>query len=185
MSMSIKADIKKAQKKVNSFNKGIMKDAANSINKTATASRRSLVNEFKKETGAKKKNIRRLLPIKRADGRNPKKLFAVISIFGKPLSLLALSTQVKKFGKGLQVKAAKQRRFIQGGFVATMPSGHKGIFKRNPGAKRLSIHELKVKANPEIFKDEGLSKKEEAKNEKILFKLFNQALIKRSRKFNL
>ncbi len=185
MSMSIKVDIKKAQKEIDRLNKRVNKDAANAINKTATASRRSIVGRLNAETGAKKKNLRKMLHIRRADGRGARpRLFAVITIKGKRLSLLALASKTEPVGDGIEATVGRINFFVKGGFKARMPNGRTGIFTRK-GKARLPIRKERIRSNPEIFIQDGYTKLEEQLNDKILAKSMRKNLIKTVRQFNL
>jgi len=67
-------------------------------------------------------------------------LEARIALDGAPVALSAYPHRQTKKGVSVAVNRAK-RSVVKGGFVATMRSGHKGIFRRR-GAGRLPISEL-------------------------------------------
>lgn len=185
MSLKITVKIAGAKRKMAQLQKKVPQELAKAINKVATASRRSMTDKFAKENGAKKKNIRKLLLITRADGRNPRKLFAIIRIFGKKLSTFVMSKKTKQTKQSVTARVAKKSLDFRKHFIATMKNGHTGIFKRAQGVKRLKIIEQTIDSNPEIFKDKRIGPEEDKKNDKLLRKLFNQNLNKLTRKFNL
>lgn len=184
MAIKIRAEVAKAKKKLARMEKKVQQELANAINVVARKSKASIAKKLSIESGAKTKNIRKLIPIKRADGRSKRKLFAVLTIIGKTLATLALSTKVKKSGAGLSFKRAKQARFLKGAFVAKLKSGHMGIYTREKGAGRLPISEQRVKSNPDVFIDDGVGKKEEKKNSVLLKADFLKRVRKIESKFN-
>jgi hypothetical protein len=54
-------------------------------------------------------------------------------------------------GKGRGVTAKTVTRIYPHAFIATMGSGHRGVFQRKQGAKRLPIFELKGASVGEVF----------------------------------
>lgn len=102
---------------------------------------------------------------------------ANIDCTGKPLALAKYSTNQVKSGVSAKVKKANKRTVIKHAFIATMKSGHKGVYWRedkqrgrvwpvgkprrvptwkspHPGEKyRLDLHELYGPPIPEIYDD--------------------------------
>jgi hypothetical protein len=63
-----------------------------------------------------------------------------LDVSGKPVSLTAYPHRQTKRGVVVEVNRGK-RTLIKGAFLATMPSGHKGVWRRE-GTSRLPIKEL-------------------------------------------
>ena len=102
---------------------------------------------------------------------------AVIDCTGKPLALAKYSVNKVKSGVSAKVKKANARKIIKHAFIATMKSGHKGVYWRedkrrgrvwpvgkprrvptwkspHPGEiYRLDLHELYGPPIPEIYND--------------------------------
>jgi hypothetical protein len=64
-------------------------------------------------------------------------LRASVIASGKPIPLIQYSA--RETAKGVSVSVLKGRKVIAGAFIATMPSGHKGVFVREPGAKHKKV----------------------------------------------
>lgn len=69
-----------------------------------------------------------------------------------PVSAFPGARQTKR---GASVAINRQRKVIKGAFVATMKSGHTGVFKRR-GSKRLAIDELFTTRIADVFRDSGM-----------------------------
>ena len=82
------------------------------------------------KVGTIKKGIR----VKRA---TKSELRATIIATGKPIPLIEYGA--RQVAKGVSVNVLKGRKVIAGAFIATMPSGHKGVFVREDGAKHKKV----------------------------------------------
>lgn len=138
----------------------------------------------KKVTGTyrlRTKDLKGYLKLRRARrGSAGSRLFAVISGTGKPFPLVKFdsrsSTAMQKQGnvpsqkgipvakrKPVHVKVKKQggRKKVQHAFFARMPSGHVGIFKRDPSGGRTArgsaaIRQLYTTGIAKMFEKEGI-----------------------------
>lgn len=63
-----------------------------------------------------------------------------LNVSGEQVPLIAYPHRQTKRGVSVEVNTGK-RTLVAGAFIATMSSGHQGVFKRR-GAARLPIHEL-------------------------------------------
>lgn len=72
--------------------------------------------------------IKANIKIKRATAGN---LRATVVASGRPIPLIQYGA--RQTGKGVTVNVQKGRKLIAGAFIATMPSGHKGVFVRGAG----------------------------------------------------
>lgn len=75
--------------------------------------------------------IKRGITVKRATMANLK---AAVIAQGRPIPLIEYSANELK-GKGVSVSVLNGRKLIKGAFIATMPSGHRGVFVREENAK--------------------------------------------------
>lgn len=82
---------------------------------------------YKLKISAIKKGIK----VERATMAN---LRAAVIAQGRPIPLIEYSANELK-GKGVSVSVLNGRKLIKGAFIATMPSGHRGVFVREENAK--------------------------------------------------
>jgi hypothetical protein len=103
----------------------------------------------------KLKDLKKVTIIKRATISKP---YAEVIVLGKPIGLIKYGgARQNKKGVGVTEKKGS-RRTIKGAFIATMPTGHKGIFIRKdvPNEKKpgLPIQELYGASASQLFGDE-------------------------------
>lgn len=101
------------------------KAVTRAINKTAQQAKTSAGREIKDQYQISTRVIGRSISIRRA-GRGV--MQAVITATGKPLPLIAF--QAKKDSRGVSVQIKGRRVVVPHAFIATMKSGHKGVFAR-------------------------------------------------------
>lgn len=115
---------------------GYAKIVVRSLNKTITGVRTDAVKEVQKEITPKAKVIRDTFILNKANYAN---LSASVESTGWPLPLIHYLARAVKMGVSFQVFKRDGRSTLRGGFIATMKSGHKGVFwrkyKDTPGYK--------------------------------------------------
>lgn len=62
---------------------------------------------------------------------------ALVVVNGRPIPLIQYSA--RQTAKGVSVSVKAGRKLISGAFIATMPSGHKGVFVRQPDARHRKV----------------------------------------------
>lgn len=154
--LNVTADIKKAERYLSDIEKKVLpRAAATALNKTAEEVRTSTVKELSKEIGGevglKQTGIKRLIEILKA---SPSNLIAVLIPSGKRPKLINF-IGVKQIAQGVAARIKGKRVLHQGAFIATMPSGHKGVFvrrsdtkstRRDSRGRRFNVpHGLKIK----------------------------------------
>jgi len=121
--------------------KGALKRALRKAGATALRDMRS---EASKRIRARKRikvsYIRRALTLARPSGGDISDMSWALNVSGEPVPLTAYPFRQTKKGVSVEVNRGK-RTLVKGAFVATMASGHKGVFKRR-GKARLPIKEL-------------------------------------------
>lgn len=98
--------------------------------------------------GLKISTIKAGIRVKRASQGNLK---AAVIASGRPIPLIQYSA--RETSKGVTVNVQKGRKLIAGAFIATMPSGHRGVFVREEGGKhkrvkkggKVSWHQLPIR----------------------------------------
>lgn len=78
--------------------------------------------------------IKKALRVARA---NQGQLKSAVIATGKPIPLIAYGA--RQVANGVSVNVLNGRKVIAEAFIATMPSGHKGVFVRKPGAKHKKV----------------------------------------------
>ncbi len=121
--------------------KGALKRALRKAGATALRDMRS---EASKRIRARKRikssYISKAMTLRRASGSDINGMRWALDVSGTPVPLTAYPFRQTKKGVSVEVNRGK-RTLLKGAFVATMRSGHKGIFKRR-GKTRLPIKEL-------------------------------------------
>lgn len=141
LAIDVKSDIKSLIKKLNKFERQVIPLATvSALNKTATQARTAVVREIAKEKGVQVKLIRGRVRLFRANRRNQVALLK-INAHGFRAVDLGVPRQTKT---GTRVK----KHNFPGAFIATMPRGHTGVFKRK-GRSRLPITEKRISLLPE------------------------------------
>ena len=157
--ISVEADISGALRKLKVTAEQASKAIPRALNKTATTARAEAAREIKSAGyGLKIRDIKKAISIIRA---NRSELRAIVRASGKPIPLIEYSA--RQTGKGVTVNVLRGRKRIDGAFIATMPTGHRGVFvhqgetnrwvKRN-GRRvrtRLPIRELFGPSVPQAF----------------------------------
>lgn len=134
----ITRDLTRVQRKV------VPAATVSALNKTAVTVRKSSTQDISRTKAiTPQRLIRDRLRLVRASRRN---LAALILARLTGVAAGKLGTP-RQQAKGARVK----RHFFPGAFVATMPSGYKGIFQRR-GTKRLPIEEKVIPLQPEADK---------------------------------
>jgi hypothetical protein len=124
--MDIRHDINKAASQMVKLAKD-MRDVAimRAINKTATQAKTQAGREIKDQYQISTRVIGKSITIRRA-ARGA--LDAVITAEGKPLPLIAFQARQSRGGVSVQIKG--RRVTIPHSFIATMKSGHRGVYAR-------------------------------------------------------
>lgn len=107
------------------------------VNTTAKQIRTSAARKVAKQGGLKRKDVDpaiRVFPYS-----TPSTLTAFVRGSGRPIALFKFNA--KQTGKGVTANAWGVRKLYKGTFIATMKSGHTGVFARTT-KKRFPIKEL-------------------------------------------
>jgi len=116
-----------------------------SLNKTLTGVRTDASTEIRKVLNAKQAAVNETFSLNKA---TTKKMTASIVSTGKPLGLIDFVGTTQKL-KGVSVLVTKggKRKIIPGTFIATMKSGHKGVFWREwHGARKAKSPKIRYGA---------------------------------------
>ncbi len=114
------------------------------LKKAGATALRDMRSEASKRIRARKRikprYISRAITLRRARGSDIAGMEWAVDVSGEPVPLIAYPNRQTRKGVSVEVNRGK-RTLIPGAFVATMRSGHEGIFRRR-GSARLPIKEL-------------------------------------------
>lgn len=156
--MSVRVEVKWDKSQIAALETGPLKSALKrALRKAGATALRDMRSEAVKRIRARKRikpsYIRDALTLARPKGGDVASMSWALNVSGKPVPLIAYPHKVvrgragkrgmgprSQGGLAVEVNVGKTT-LIRGAFVATMRSGHQGIFKRR-GLKRLPIHDL-------------------------------------------
>lgn len=133
MQISVRGDLKHLTSRLTSLQRKVIPNATRrAINKTANQVKSQAAKEISQSWGFKRIEVRKAINIRRA---NFKKLVAVLSVSGRPQPLIKHATSARQTRRGVVARIGGKSKLYEGTYLATMPSGHKGIFKTLGGRR--------------------------------------------------
>jgi hypothetical protein len=152
LKISVKVDVEQALRKLRLTQEEAKKAIPRALNKTATTARAQAAREIVSAGyGIKVGAIKKGISIRRA---SQSELRAIVRAAGRPIPLVNYGARQTKVG--VSVAVLHGRRTIPGAFIATMRSGHKGIFVRVGSALHRSLVAAGVKKAKSAGKKHGL-----------------------------
>ncbi len=132
MKIDVKADMAAITKEFPQLKRKVKRAAVSSINKTLIKTRNKSAPWISEKTGGtiKPAQVKKEFKITRAKA---KKIRGVLSIQGGPIPLIRYQARATK--RGVSYNIGQGRKILKGAFIATMPTGHKGVYVR-AGGKR-------------------------------------------------
>ena len=97
------------------------------INKVATAARTQINREVRKNLNIKARDLNKSIAIVKANTARP---IAQIKIRGRRVPLVQFSASQTRRGVSYRISPTAGRKSIRSAFIATMPSGHEGVWTR-------------------------------------------------------
>lgn len=126
LSVNVKADISQALRKIAASKEDVAKAVPRALNKTATTVRAEAARKIVSVGyGIKINAIKRSLSIRRA---TQAQRVAIVKATGRPIPLINYGARQTK--PGVSVAVLHGRKTVRHAFIATMHSGHKGVFIR-------------------------------------------------------
>jgi len=127
------------------------------LRKAGATALRDMRSEASKRIRARKrispKCISRALSLRRPKGSDIASMSWAVQVSGEPVPLVAYPHRQTKESVSVEVNRGK-RTLLKGAFVATMTSGHEGVFRRK-GKARLPIEELRGSRRVDALLHEG------------------------------
>jgi Prophage minor tail protein Z (GPZ) len=146
----VSVDISNALRKFNLVQEETRSAIPRALNKTATTVRARAARQIRSVGyGIKIAAIKKSITIRKA---NRAELTAIVRAAGKPIPLINYSARKNK--SGVTVAVLNGKKTIDGAFIATMHTGHKGVFVRvGSAAERHAIGRgaLKVSKGPKKY----------------------------------
>lgn len=131
--------------------------AVRALRKAGSTALRDMRSEASKRIRARKRikgrYITRALSLRRAKGSDIARMSWALEVDGDPVPLVAYPHRQTKKGVSVEVNRGK-RTLVAGSFVASMKSGHTGVFRRR-GKARLPIQELRGSRPVDALLHEG------------------------------
>lgn len=144
--------------------KQIQRAAARSLNRAITSLRAEAARKVTATLNVKASVVKDAVVLGKANASEAlTEMKATINITGRPIPLFEFVTKIDRVNTGagprqeVYVKVIKGRpaKLVYNAFVATMSSGHEGVFKR-VGSERLPIQEKFTTSVTDIFKNEQI-----------------------------
>ena len=145
-----KRKLDEVRKTLKSVPQGMNKVMSSAINATTREAKTSIGKKIRTVINAKAKDVNRRLVLKKATRTRWQ---AAIEISLKRLPLKTFSARQTKKGVSYKINKSGGRKKIDSAFVATMPSGHVGVFKRS-NEQRLPIGERYGPSIGQVFDNE-------------------------------
>lgn len=153
---AIRFELKKAdlEKAIAALKSRSIPGIVRSLNRAAVSTRTLMVRSVAADLGIKQKDV----PIA-VRNASASRLEAQVIASGKRIPLIKFSARQTKRGVTARLKGGAGK--YPNAFIATMPTGHQGVYQRRPGARRLPIYELFGPSIPFVFdkyKKQGLDR---------------------------
>lgn len=142
------AKLRNVQRMLRDIPRALPRVMSRAINKTATSAKTDIARRIAGQVSLKVSTIKKNITLRRATYRVWQ---AVLGIWTKRIPLINFSARQTAEGISYSISKAEGRKTIKSAFIATMSSGHTGVFKRT-GPGRLPIIELKGPSVGEVFR---------------------------------
>lgn len=133
-----RAELNQLKRELAGVKNGVPRAMSAAVNRSLTTGRTLISKSVRDVATIKAGDVKDAMKIKRASVANPK---GSIRIDHKPISLSKFTISQKKPGVSARVWKGSGRTLYKHAFIATMRSGHKGVFRR-VGRNRLPIKEI-------------------------------------------
>lgn len=133
LTIDVRADIERAVRSLTEMQRAVLPTAtARALNKTAAQARTQAAREIRNQYNISSRIIARHIHLNRA---TRSVLTASVTAEGEKLPVVAFGARQTKRGVTAQIKRGA-RRLIRSAFIATLRSGHRGVFARGQYAGR-------------------------------------------------
>lgn len=123
---------------------------ARGLNKTLQSTQSTAVKAIANNLGVKQQRIRTFLTLSKAWRQ---RLVATLRAPNKRrLTLLQIDPKARQNARGVAYRTSGKKQQIDHAFIVTMKNGHRGIYNRKKGAKRLPVRELQGASVQQVFR---------------------------------
>ena len=137
--------LKQLEKELRGIPKALPKVMSRALNRTAMSARTEISRNLSRRIGLKIKDVRDRLTLIRASYSNWR---SAVTVSRKRFGLISFGARQTR--KGVTYKKGGGRVLIRHAFIATMKSGHTGVFKRKLSS-RLPIAELRGPSLGQVY----------------------------------
>jgi len=126
---------------------------AHALDRAADSAKATIARGISDDIKASVTSVKEQIRVTRDRDVNPQRQTRNFYANAKRIPLIDFRARGREpsLGKGRGVTARTKTGRYPRAFIATMKSGHRGVFQRNPGAKRLGIYELDVVSIAHVF----------------------------------
>ncbi|NQU47037.1 MAG: phage tail protein [Planctomycetes bacterium] len=164
ISISVKSDVRRAMRSLDAKPAVIQKATMRALNKVSAQVKTQATRTLAKRMGVPAKRVRADLHIQKA---SPHRLSASVTGTGRSIKLIHF--RARQTRPGAAASPWGKRKKFPGTFIADMPSGHRGVFKRKskashpikelygPGVPKEMAEKAVTKALDEVVKEKFVS----------------------------
>lgn len=147
MRFDVRSDVREVERALGGMKKGVATVVTRAANKAIRSARTASVRAIAKDLpGVRQKRIRDMMTMRLARTTSWSAYIEPRDGRRIPISEFA----ARQTQRGVTYRTQEGRRLIPGAFLATMKSGHSGVFKRK-GKRRLPIYETFGPSIPFVF----------------------------------
>lgn len=162
MNVTVRVDAEAVRAALSNLSEAVSNRAIiRSLDRAVDAGRTEATRVVRDELNLKLADAREVISVRKAAGSGH--FTASIVIVPKPVPLIDYSAHQTKAGVTVKVKRAGGRGLVRSAFIATMKSGHRGVFTRTGKtgivSKRLPIRELFSTSVRQLFQRESAVKR--------------------------
>lgn len=177
--MAVDINVKWDRSQIAALETGPLKRAlVRALRKAGATALRDMRSEASKRIRQRKRikprYITRALTLRRAKGSDIAGMEWAVDVSGEPVPLVGYPHRQTKRGVSVEVNRGK-RTLVKSSFVATMKSGHKGVFRRR-GSARLPIQERRGSRALDALRHKGEAEGVAARGGKSFGETFTRVL---------
>ncbi len=131
--------------------------AVRAVDRAMISARRYIVDKIRSVLNVRAKAVNELIVIRKAGGGDDGKVTGSLELKDRPFRLVEFQPRARRVRTtrgprtGVTVQVKQARKLVGGGFLATMPSGHTGIYKRVPNTRMPSKKNQNKEKIVELF----------------------------------
>lgn len=152
ITIDLRADLREVENTLGGLRKNAPVVLSRSINRVLTPLRATAAREIARDMRVRVGTARKAMTVQRA---TPARLVGALAASGRRIPLIEFGG--RQTAKGVSYDLGRGRNTAPGTFIATMPSGHRGVFGRR-GKRRLPIVERFGPSIPRVFVQDKIAR---------------------------